>query len=226
MNFPSAQYEIDALASGADYVIGCDEVGRGPIAGPVVACACILNTNFWLDLESEGSEWKKFVRDSKTVSEKKREEIEPKIKENAIAYAIGNVSAEEVDRINIHQATLFAMKQAVGELVKKLQQKESKKLKIVLLVDGSFEIKDLQIDNCEIIQKTVVHGDSKVFSVAAASIIAKVHRDNILKELDVKFPEYGFAKHKGYGTKAHFEAIIKHGQTAEHRKTFIKESAK
>lgn len=210
MQTPTADFELRAVTDGFDYVIGCDEVGRGAIAGPVVACACVLKKEFF----SQDYPWKKYVRDSKTLSEKKREEIAPLIIQQALGYGIGSVEPEVIDERNIHQATLVAMRLAVESLLKKLQGIDP--LKIVILVDGRFPIGGLAHE-----QQAIIDGDAKVLSIAAASIIAKVHRDGVMRQLDVALPEYAFSQHKGYGTKSHFVAIIKHGLSSYHRKSFV-----
>lgn len=150
------------------------------------------------------------MRDSKVMSEKEREEILPKILENSVDYGVGIVWQEEIDKINIHNASLLAMRKAVEGL-------KIKDGNVFVLVDGRFEIPNLLHA-----QRAVIKGDSTVLSIAASSIIAKVYRDNIMRELHAKFPEYGFAKHKGYGTKEHQLALKKYGMSVVHRKTFVK----
>ncbi len=136
-----------------------------------------------------------------------------KIIENSLAHGIGMVSESEIDKINIHNASLLAMRRAVEDMCCKIKDKTS----MVILIDGSFTIPDLNIE-----QKSIIKGDGSVLSIAAASIIAKVHRDNIMKSLHIKFPGYGFLKHKGYGTKEHFKAIKNLGTIDAHRKSFLK----
>lgn len=179
------------------YVCGVDEVGRGPLAGPVVAAAVILPKN--CDIL--------YLNDSKKLSDKKRRMLSEEIKEKAISYGIGIISEKIIDEINILQATYSAMREAV------------KNLSItpdILLNDA------VVIPNIEIEQVKIIKGDTKSISIAAASIIAKVTRDDIMIELSTKYPRYGFEKHKGYGTKAHYEALDKYGITDIHRVTYLK----
>ncbi len=187
------QFDLDRAKSG--FLAGVDEAGRGPLAGPVFAAAVILPE----DVIIEG------INDSKKLSEKKREKLYDEICEKALAYCVASVDEEKIDEINILQATFCAMRQAVAGLK---QQPD------YVLVDGN---KSPSIP-CE----TVVKGDSKSMSIAAASILAKVSRDRYIVEMSKQYPEYGFEKHKGYGTKAHYEAIEKHGICPIHRKTFLK----
>ena len=190
------EFENQAIAEGYKYIAGVDEVGRGCLAGAVVAAACIL------DLSKPLPE---FLNDSKKLSAKKREKLDAEIKENAIAYAIAQVEADEIDQINILQATKKAMKLAISALAIPAD---------FLLIDA-VELKDLKIP-----QKAIIHGDAISASIAAASILAKNYRDNLMAELDKIYPNYGFAKHVGYGTKAHFEALRTHGACEIHRKSF------
>jgi ribonuclease HII len=176
-------------------IAGVDEVGRGPLAGPVVAAAVILNPNRPI----QG------LADSKKLSEKRREGMELIIKENALAWSLGRAEVEEIDSINILQASLLAMKRAVEAL---------QILPTHALVDGN-RTPDLA---CSV--ETIVGGDSSVPAISAASIIAKVARDREMVELDLKYPGYGLAKHKGYPTKAHLEALNKLGVTDIHRRSF------
>ncbi len=177
-------------------IAGVDEAGRGPLAGPVVAAAVIFDPGFYLDE----------VNDSKQLSPRLRESVFPKILDNAISYGIGIVDNLEIDEINILQASLKAMKIAVS----KLQYKPD-----LVLIDGNKSFFS------ELNTKTVVKGDSKSFAIAAASIIAKVTRDRLMIKASKKFPEYGWEKNKGYGTKQHISAIQKHGITPLHRKSFL-----
>ena len=190
-------YERKAVSAGHSLICGIDEAGRGPLAGPVYAAAVILP----MDCEIEG------LNDSKKVSEKKREQLFDVILEKAVAYGIGSASAEEIDAINILQATFLAMERAVAALQQPADW---------ALVDGN------RMPPLPIPGETVVKGDAQCASIAAASILAKVSRDRVLRELDLKYPQYGFAKHKGYGTMAHYEAIKQFGVLSEHRKTFLK----
>lgn len=194
---PSFEIEKKWMDRGYKYVCGCDEAGRGPLCGPVVAAAVILSE----DTEIEG------LNDSKKLTEKKREKLFDIIKEKAVAYAIAEASPEEIDEINILNASMLAMRRAVEALPIAAQ---------AALIDG----------NCSrgfsIPTETVVKGDSLSASIAAASILAKVTRDRMCIEHDTLYPEYGIAKHKGYPTKDHMEAVRKHGPSPIHRKTFLK----
>jgi len=190
------EFENQATAEGFKFIAGVDEVGRGCLAGAVVAAAVILDLSKPLP---EG------LNDSKKISAKNRERIAEEIRENAICYAIAQVEADEIDRINILQATKKAMISAIGKLNPAAD---------FLLIDA------LQLKELNLPQKAIIHGDAISASIAAASIVAKVYRDNLMCELDKTYPEYGFAQHVGYGTKAHFEALRKYGATSIHRKSF------
>lgn len=194
---PSYEYEEKRYAEGYNAVCGLDEAGRGPLCGPVVAAAVILP----LGLEIDG------LNDSKKLSEKKREALFDIIKEKAIAYAIAEASPEEIDEINILNASMLAMRRAVEALP----------------VPADFALID---GNCSrgfnIPTETVVKGDAKSYSIAAASILAKVTRDRGCIELDKAYPEYGIAKHKGYPTKDHMNAVREHGIAPIYRKSFLK----
>lgn len=178
-------------------ICGIDEAGRGPLAGPVVAGAVILPP----DCEIV------YLNDSKKLSEAKREQLYEEIQEKAVSWAVGIVSQERIDEINILQATYEAMRQAIGKLTVTPD---------LLLVDA--------VHIPEVAQKQIgiIKGDAKSVSIAAASIMAKVTRDHIMVEMDARYPEYGFAGHKGYGSKAHIEAIRQYGPCPIHRRTFIK----
>ncbi|WP_104037300.1 ribonuclease HII [Vibrio jasicida] len=180
---------------GYQLVAGVDEVGRGPLVGDVVTAAVILDPNNPI----EG------LNDSKKLSEKKRLALLPEIKEKALAWAVGRCSPEEIDELNILQATMVAMQRAIASL--KVQPD-------LALIDGN-RCPQLPMDS-----QAVVKGDLRVAEISAASIIAKVVRDQEMEELDKQYPQFGFAKHKGYPTKAHFEAIEEHGVISEHRKSF------
>ena len=194
---PSFDYENEKYSLGYTAVCGCDEAGRGPLCGPVVAAAVILPR----DCEIEG------LNDSKKLTEKKREKLYDVIIEKAIAYGIAEASPEEIDDINILNASMLAMRRAVQALPIKAD---------FALIDG----------NCsrgfDIPTETVVKGDAKSASIAAASILAKVTRDRGCAELDKLYPEYGIAKHKGYPTKEHMDAVRKYGPAPIHRRTFLK----
>ena len=178
-------------------ICGVDEAGRGPLAGPVCAAAVILPAN----LEIPG------LTDSKKLTDKKRRELYPIIMEQAIAYGIGFASEQEIDEINILQATFLAMQRAIDQLAVKPD---------LALIDGNRQ-KDFGVP-----AKTVVKGDSLSASIAAASILAKVARDNLMLEQAETYPQYKFDVHKGYGTKAHYEALREFGPCPIHRMTFLK----
>ena len=197
--------EIELMYKGYSLIAGVDEVGRGPLAGPVVAAACIFDR----DVDIVG------IDDSKKISEKKREQLFDEIKDKALAYGIGEASCEVIDEINILEATKLAMKKAIEEADKMLESKGRDRIQIVIF--DAVKINDLKKE-----QMSVIKGDQTYFSVAAASILAKVTRDNLMKEYDKVYPEYGFASNKGYGTKAHYEGIKKAGITEIHRKSFLK----
>lgn len=192
----SLNFENRARAEGFRFVAGVDEVGRGCLAGAVVAAAVILDLSQPLP---EG------LDDSKKLTAKRREKLDEEIKQTALAYSIAQIEADEIDRINILQATKKAMRLAIENLHPKAD---------FLLIDA-VELKDVKLP-----QKAIIHGDAISVSIAAASIIAKTYRDNLMTELDKIYPAYGFAKHVGYGTKAHFEALRTHGACPLHRKTF------
>ncbi len=189
------QIEDELYSNGYKLICGVDEAGRGPLCGPVVAAAVILKEDDMI----EG------VNDSKKLSEKKREEVYGKIMDKAIAVGVGVKDVDVIEEVNILNATKLAMKEAIDNLKVRPE---------FVLIDGN------QMIDIDINAKTVVHGDAISESIAAASIIAKVTRDRMLIEWDKKYPEYGFAKHKGYGTKAHIEAIQKYGLTPLHRPSF------
>jgi len=189
-------FENQAFAEGFRFIAGIDEVGRGCLAGAVVAAAVILDLSKPLP---EG------LNDSKKLSEKKRRQIDLEIRETAIAFSIAQVEAEEIDRINILQATKKAMRLALENLQPKAD---------FLLIDA------VQLKEITTPQKAIIKGDTISASIAAASIIAKTYRDNLMREFDKIYPEYGFVNHVGYGTKAHFEAIRQHGTCPLHRKSF------
>ena len=191
------QIEQEYFEQGIQLICGIDEAGRGPLCGPVCAAAVILPAN----LEIPG------LNDSKKLTDKRRRELFPIIKEQAIAYGIGLASHEEIDEINILQATYLAMERAIAQLEGKAD---------FALIDGN-RAKDFGLP-----VRTVVKGDSLSASIAAASVLAKVTRDDIMLEMAEKYPEYGFEVHKGYGTKAHYEALRAHGHSEIHRLTFLK----
>ncbi|HVC47276.1 MAG TPA: ribonuclease HII [Terracidiphilus sp.] len=186
--------EEAARKRGARCIAGVDEVGRGPLFGPVVAAAVVLAAGCVLD----------GLNDSKQLTERKRNELDCRIRECALAFAVASVNAETIDRINIRRASLLAMRLAVKGLTLTSD---------FLLVDGLDTIEW----NCP--QQAVVKGDATSFSIAAASVLAKVHRDKMLVELDREFPGYGLARHKGYGSPQHLEALARLGPTPLHRKS-------
>ena len=195
---PDFEYEKAAAKSGFKCICGVDEAGRGPLAGPVCAAAVILPEN--CDIEG--------LNDSKKLSEKKREQLFDIIKEKAVAYSVAFGSLEEIEELNILEATYLAMNRAIEALSVKAD---------FALIDGNRVPKNIKIP-CE----TIVKGDSKSMSVAAASVLAKVTRDRLLLEYDEKYPLYNFKKHKGYGTKEHTDLIKLYGPCEIHRLSFLK----
>jgi ribonuclease HII len=187
--------ELAARRQGALRIAGLDEVGRGPLFGPVVAAAVILAKSCRLN----------GLTDSKLLTEKKRNELEPEIRAQAVAWAIASVDAETIDRINIRRASLLAMRLAVAQLALSPD---------FLLIDGVDTI------DWDCPQRAVVKGDSTSLSIAAASVLAKVHRDRLLVELDAQFPGYGLASHKGYACPAHLDALERLGPTPLHRRSY------
>lgn len=194
---PTYEYEHKAYDSGFKCICGIDEAGRGPLAGPVFAAAVVLP----VDCEIPG------LNDSKKLTEKKREALFEVIIEKAVAYSVASASEKEIDEINILNATYLAMNRAFDGLSVKPD---------MALIDGNRE------PGVDAMQKTVVKGDSKSMSIAAASILAKVSRDRYMLEIAKLYPQYEFQKHKGYGTKLHYERIREHGISDVHRKTFLK----
>lgn len=192
------EYENKLHEEGLNYIAGIDEAGRGPLAGPVVVGCVILPKNSFI----EG------VNDSKKVSEKKREKLYEEITNEAIAWGVGIVNQEEIDEINILNATKKALTMSIENLKVKPER---------ILVDALEHIDTLGIPYTSIIK-----GDAKNYSIAAASIIAKVTRDRIMRQWDEIYPQYGFATHKGYGTAMHIQAIKEHGICMLHRKSFVK----
>jgi ribonuclease HII len=206
MRFPTFKFETEKFQQGFDLVAGCDEVGIAPLAGPVVACAVILNKDCVSGRRTKSKWWYR-VRDSKTVNEKERGVLVDFIKDNCASYALGVVPHETIDKINIYQATMLAMRKALEGLSAQPQ---------FLFIDGRHKIKNLDGIN----QEAIVDGDAKILSISAASIIAKVYRDNLMSELHVKYPQYNFHLNKGYPTKFHREALVKHGACPVHRRSF------
>ncbi|HMQ02245.1 MAG TPA: ribonuclease HII [Candidatus Doudnabacteria bacterium] len=193
--------ELSLYRNGAKVVVGVDEAGRGPLAGPVVAAAV------WFEQEVDAPWWQQ-IRDSKKLNEARRGELAQIISTHA-QVGIGLADVAEIELNNILQASLQAMKRAIENLQVSLQDSH-------VLVDGKFLIPDLLAHE----QRAVVKGDSLIHSIAAASIVAKVTRDNLMKEYSEKFPQYGFAQHKGYGTAAHIQAIKQYGLSPIHRVSF------
>lgn len=191
-------FEEALLEKGFSAVCGVDEAGCGPLAGPVYAAAVILNPEYHIP----------GLNDSKKLSEKKRELLFPEIQKRALAWAIASASAEEIDQLNILQARLLAMRRAISALQVRPDY---------ILVDGN---RDPQPEEASTL--LIVKGDAKSASIAAASILAKVARDHFMLELDAQYPEYAFAKHKGYPTRLHEERILQYGLCPQHRKTFLK----
>ena len=191
------EIENELYHEGFQVICGVDEAGRGPLAGPVCAAAVILP----IGLEISG------LTDSKKLTDKKRRELFPIIKEQAIAYGIGLASHEEIDEINILQATYLAMERAMQQLSVKPD---------IAMIDGN-RARDFGLP-----VRTVIKGDSLSANIAAASILAKVTRDDLMTELALQYPEYGFDVHKGYGTKAHYEALRNYDASPVHRKSFLK----
>lgn len=190
-------YEHNAYLRGFTAVCGIDEAGRGPLAGPVCAAAVLLPEGLVID----------GLNDSKKLSEKKRELLFPVIQENALAFGIGFADEKEIDEINILQATFLAMRRAFDAMQRRCDY---------VLVDGN------RMPPMPVSGETVVKGDAKSPSIAAASILAKVSRDRVMLEYAKQYPEYQFEKHKGYGTKAHVEALRAFGPSPIHRRTFLK----
>lgn len=209
--------EKDFADQGFDCIIGTDEVGRGPLCGPVLACAAMFkDPNFEIPPEKQ----KQFdlIRDSKKVSEKQREEIFDFIGEH-FYLGIGLCDHETIDRINILEASFLSMKKAIQDLLRNKSKVKSQCLKVdeklIILVDGNKQIPNLSIE-----QYAVIGGDGLVKSISAASIVAKVTRDRMMKDFAIKYPQYGLEKHMGYGTKMHMQALNQYGPCEIHRKSF------
>ena len=190
--------EEEFYERGVKYIAGIDEAGRGPLAGPVVVGIAIMKPESFID----------GINDSKKISEKKRELLYEQITNEAIDWSVGIIDQKEIDEINILNATKKALHMAIKSLKVKPER---------ILVDALEHI-----DTCGIPYTSIIKGDAKIYSISAASIIAKVTRDRIMQEYDEIYPEYGFASHKGYGTAKHIQAIKEYGPCLLHRKTFIK----
>lgn len=210
MILPTTNKEEQLLRIGHKFIAGVDEVGRGPLAGPVIAASVIFewpNFKFPSQLASRQiSNFKNLVRDSKLLSERQRLIVYKWIIENCLCWSIGIIGQEKIDQIGIRNASLMAMAEAVDSLSQKPD---------AVLIDGCDAISSI-----DAYQEPIIKGDRDVFSIAAASIIAKVSRDEIMKRYDKIFPQYGFAEHKGYGTLSHREAIIEYGRCRLHRQSF------
>jgi ribonuclease HII len=189
-------FEEEARTAGYSFIAGLDEVGRGCIAGPVVAAACILDPS---------KPYHEKLDDSKKLTPELREEIAVELKQNCVAYAIGRIEADEIDEINILEATKKAMLQAISAL---------KPSADYLLIDA------LRLKACPLPQRDIIKGDSISASIAAASILAKTYRDDLMCRMHEQYPEYGFDSHKGYGAAVHWTALREHGPTPIHRKSF------
>jgi len=205
------EYERQLRESGAKYIAGVDEVGRGPLAGPVVTACVILPEDF--DVLG--------VDDSKKLSEKKREELYDVILKKAVAWGIGRADNHLIDEINILEATKVAMKEAVTHADRMLREKTAAEMGMEQGIDHIL-FDAMTIRDIEIPQTSLIKGDAKSLSIAAASIIAKVTRDREMVEYHKQYPDYAFDSNKGYGTKAHYEGIEKKGITPIHRKSFLK----
>lgn len=186
-------------------MLGCDEAGRGSLAGPVVAACAVFDSGI---LKRSG--WQKNIKDSKLLSAKIRAKLAAEIKKQALGWSVGLVQAEAIERLNIHRATLQAMQSAIKNLDGTFLSSTS-----AAIIDGRFSVPNISIH-----QTAVIDGDYKVFCVAAASILAKVYRDELMVKLHQKFPAYGFAQHKGYGTRFHIQQIRKLGISSAHRQSF------
>jgi len=196
--------EKQYFIQGYKHLGGIDEAGRGPLAGPVVAACVVCNSDLENQIKSNAQ--LKDIKDSKKISEKKREALYDTIMDSFASVGVGICDHETIDRINILQATFLAMKKAIGNLKIKPD---------FILLDGK-----MPIPNSSLAQKPIIQGDNVVFSIAAASIIAKVTRDRIMRVCHEEYPEYDFDKHKGYGTKKHMEALNAHGPCPIHRQSF------
>lgn len=195
------RYEQNLHNEGYELICGIDEAGRGPLAGPVAVGAVVMKPDSML-------EW---VNDSKKVTEKRREILYDRIIEDSLAWSVALVSQQEIDELNILNATKKGLSTALKEVIEKLEKKPD-----IILTDALREI-----DTFNVPYQSIIKGDATCYSISCASILAKVTRDRIMKEWDEVYPQYGFAKHKGYGTSAHIEAIKKYGPCQIHRKTFI-----
>lgn len=199
------EFENRLISEGVDYIAGVDEVGRGPLAGPVVAACVILPKDF----DTPG------LDDSKKLTEKRRNAMLEVIRKEAVAYGLGMASPEKIDEVNILEATKEAMKIAIAKAEAMLMKKAGAKIDHILF--DAIKIEDIQIP-----QTSIIQGDGKSVSIAAASILAKVTRDAMMVKYAEEYPGYSFESNKGYGTKAHYEGLEKHGITPIHRRSFLK----
>lgn len=220
MKISNYKTERGYLDDGYSYVAGIDEVGRGSLAGPVVAAVVALDPA--AVKAGKRDAWHQQVRDSKLLSPEKRFMLEPVIKRYSLAWGIGQVSPRDIDEVNIHYATLLAMAKAVQQFRKALERFDAHGtiLNVQLLIDGRFTIPNLSWKPFNITQQAIIDGDASVLSISAASILAKTYRDRLMVKLHHKFPRYEFARHKGYGTELHRQAIQKYGLTSVHRVSF------
>lgn len=208
------EFERSRRRDGATCIVGIDEAGRGPLAGPVVAAVAAFRKQDFAPIDTETEKEWKLVRDSKKLSEKQREKALAFVRDRFVV-GVGIVSAETIDRMNILEATFLAMKEALSDFRRKAEETGLATDDLLLLVDGNQMIPNLSVR-----QETVVGGDASVRSIAAASIVAKVTRDRMMLEYDALYPAYGFAKHKGYGTKEHMDALRRLGACPIHRMSF------
>lgn len=199
-------YEQNLYKKGYKLICGIDEAGRGPLMGPVVVGAAIIEPDSKI-------EW---VNDSKKVSEKRREILYDKITQEAISWGVGIISEKEIDKVNILNATKEGLTIALKEVITKLQENNENKKPDIVIVDALKNIDTLGIE-----YQSIIKGDATCYSISCASIIAKVTRDRIIRQWDEVYPQYGFARNKGYGTAEHIEALKKYGACPIHRKTFI-----
>lgn len=196
------QYEDNLRKEGYNLICGADEAGRGPLAGPVSVCAIIMKSDSQL-------EW---VNDSKKVTERRREILYDKIIEDSVAWSVQLISQQEIDEINILEATKKGLTLAIKDVIEQLGKKPD-----IMIVDALREI-----DTCGVTYQSIIKGDANCYTISCASILAKVTRDRVMREWDELYPQYGFAHNKGYGTANHITAIKKYGPCPLHRKTFIK----
>jgi ribonuclease HII len=210
------KWELTQYGKGYGYILGCDEVGRGSLAGPVVAGAVILNPKV-VNKFFNAPSWYREIRDSKLLKPNDRQRLAAYIKEYALAWSVAEVAPVIIDAMNIHRASLLAMKDATLAIIRNQKDSHVTEKKFFLAVDGKFYIPDITLR-----QAAVVRGDRNVLSIAAASILAKVHRDELMMKLHQQFPVYNFRQHKGYATPEHQALIKQYGISPVHRVTFCK----